>query len=224
MRFGIYDYSFVCLVQANIQQMKSKVCSRTCETNNEDETYPSALIHWRVMTCLSASPSFCHNPIYSATVSDSQLLMVHTLGNKKYAEEMDQERKKKESRLKHTSKLSREKLTGDYKCISVCDGSVHSCCYHWESDCQSQLACTYGHSFQPEKIMFLCVGTCPYYNAGHICCIVCECLIWFMTISRAKSWTAAPPQSLCHSIQFHQCYGIMIAPISAFSWNKHANT
>lgn len=49
------------LVQANLQQMKSKMLSVTFETNNEEETHPSVLIHWPVMTCLPASPSFYEN-------------------------------------------------------------------------------------------------------------------------------------------------------------------
>lgn len=57
-RLGICDCSCASLIQANIQQMKSKVWLVTYETNTEEETYPSALIHWPVMTCLSASPSF----------------------------------------------------------------------------------------------------------------------------------------------------------------------
>ena len=45
---------------------KEKCCVVTYETSTAEQTYPSALIHWPVMTCLSASLSFTEiNPIYS---------------------------------------------------------------------------------------------------------------------------------------------------------------
>lgn len=52
---------FVRVTQANLQQMKSKMWLVIYETNNKDETYPSVLIPWPVMSCLPASPSYYKN-------------------------------------------------------------------------------------------------------------------------------------------------------------------
>lgn len=57
----LYLRLLVRLVQANLQQMKRKMWLVTYETNNKEETHPSVLIHWPVMTCLPASPSFYEN-------------------------------------------------------------------------------------------------------------------------------------------------------------------
>lgn len=52
---------FVRVTQANLQQMKSKMWLVIYETNNKKETHPSVLIHWPVMSCLPASPSYYEN-------------------------------------------------------------------------------------------------------------------------------------------------------------------
>lgn len=52
---------FVRVTQANLQQMKSKMWLVIYETNNKEEMYPSVLMHWPVMSCPPASPSYYEN-------------------------------------------------------------------------------------------------------------------------------------------------------------------
>lgn len=142
----------LCVSPRQTSSRWNATCGRLHTRQTLKTTCPSALIHRPEMTCLSASPSLSPkiNPIYSPTVSDGQLWTMDKVGHtktqqtnkqqKKWVHAEEQETEEDVKKGKGGVRKSRRARWGEGHwqetvIWSVClgDGSVHSCCYCWES-------------------------------------------------------------------------------------------